>query len=263
VNTTPDKKPERVPDDLVNAFFDRALDEGSREKFFGMLRADLSRCAEVAKTQRMISMLREPVETPDLTDRIMMRVAAKRGFVPESLRRWVTRGRVAAAACVLLGVLGLAVAKRMSPDSFRLAPAERPLSSVIESGRADAASGVQQMAAAVTMRAAPSARAPRGVLGPLTPGKTSVKTLAHGDGALALPSGAGDGARFVFEGGRCVDRHTLVSVPLGSFPVVGGACPDALEQFIRSMAEGVAASAGSVSGSSAAGTSETGRAAHQ
>ena len=46
-----DKAAGGIPEELVDRFFDRELDEGSREKFFGMLRGDLGRCAEVAKTQ--------------------------------------------------------------------------------------------------------------------------------------------------------------------------------------------------------------------
>lgn len=253
----PDNTPagERIPQELVDTFFDRELDEGSRERFFGMLRADLSRCAQVAKTQRMISMLREPIEGPDLTGRIMATVSRRRGFLPERVRRMVTTGRLAAAACVLLGVLGLAVARRMAPDALRLEPVSRPLSEVIESGKADAAEGVKHMAAVVAIHApassiALSAGRARGFAG-LTPGKTSVRTLPHGATAMiSLPLGAGCEARFVFIDGACIDRSTSAKLALGSFATDGANCPEAIEQFIVRVVQG----AGVIpSGSSAAG----------
>ena len=191
----PERTPAPIPQELVDTFFDRELDEGSREKFFGMLRGDLSRCAEVARTQRMISMLREPVEAPDLTDRIMARVARRRGFLPERVRRMVTAGRLIAAACVLAAVLGLAAARRMAPDAFRLTPVPRPLSDVIASSKADAASGVQHMAAVVAIQIPGTTGDGRGAatrghrpMMALTPGRTSVRTLAEAKGPdLAVP----------------------------------------------------------------------------
>jgi len=240
VSTGPERMPERVPEELVDAFFDRALDEGSREKFFGMLRADLSRCAEVAKTQRMISILREPVEAPDLSDRIMARVAGQRGFLSARVRRMVTTGRLAAAAFVLVAVLGLAVVRRVSPDAFRLIAEARPLSDVIESGKTDAASGVMATVVSIQTAREPVARPTvRGVMGALSPGRITVRTLAHGGGALSMPLGAGTEERFVFVDGVCIDRRTAASVAVGSWsPPVGDApCPQMLEQFIFAMVQ--------------------------
>src|SRR5690606_27515213 len=84
-----------IPRELVDAFFDRQLDEGSREKFFLMLRSDLRTCGKVARTQRMLSVLKEPIEAPDLTASIMGEVARRRGFLPDRLRRMVKAGRFA------------------------------------------------------------------------------------------------------------------------------------------------------------------------
>jgi hypothetical protein len=89
-------------------------------------------------------------------------------------------------------------------------------------------------------------------LGPLTPGQTSLRTLAHADEELVLPTGAGAEARFVFIDGRCVDQRTAASVPLGTF--APGTCPDDLERFIAGIAQSLISSAGA---------SGTGRASHQ
>ena len=227
----------RMPQELVDRFFDRELDEGSREKFFGMLRADLSRCAEVAKTQRMISILREPIEGPDLTGEIMSRIARRRGFLPERLRRMITASRLAAAACVLLAVLGLAVARRVSPDTFRLGRVERPISGVIESGKTDAASvhaaWSEAVAAPITAITLEGRRASRSLV--LSPGRVSVRTLVQPGGAsLQLPLGSGNEARFVFVGGVCIDRRSAASVALGCGPAPAScaAFQGAMDQFI-------------------------------
>jgi hypothetical protein len=235
----------RIPQELVDRFFDRELDEGSREKFFGMLRADLSRCAEVAKTQRMISMLREPVATPDLTERIMTRVHGRRAFLPQRMRNMVKAGRLAAAAVVLLALFGVALAERMRPGTMRLVDEPQPLTELIESGRSDAAAGAQQLAAAVRFRpsdAAPDVKAGTGAavavgpviatspkrvgVGSLTPGVTTAWTLpkAAGSGLAVLP-GAGSEVRFVLVDGLCIDRKTQTVVAFGY--AIPGAEPEA------------------------------------
>ena len=232
----------RIPQELVDRFFDRELDEGSREKFFGMLRADLSRCAEVAKTQRMISMLRDPVAAPDLTERIMTRVHGRRAFLPERMRKMVKAGRLAAAAVVLLALFGVALAERMRPGTMRLVEEPQPLTELIESGRSDAAAGAQQLAAAVRFRpadAVPDAKAATGFpaapaiasapkrvgIGSLTPGVTTAWTLpkATGSGLAVLP-GAGSEVRFVLIDGLCIDRKTQTVVAFGY--AIPGAEPD-------------------------------------
>jgi hypothetical protein len=140
---------QRIPDELVDAFFDRRLDEGSREKFFQMLRGDVRRCAEVAQTQRVISALREPVEAPDLTASIMREVSVRRGFLSARLRGMVRAGRMAVAAGLLLALLGVALVHRMAPDAVALDPAPRPVSGVVSSSAEEAATRVQQITGAV------------------------------------------------------------------------------------------------------------------
>jgi hypothetical protein len=138
-----------IPDELVDAFFDRELDEGSREKFFTMLRGDLDQCAKVARTQRMISSLREPIEAPDLTASIMGSIARRRAFLPPRLRRIVTASRFAVAAGLLLGILTIAVIHRMAPETVTLTELPRPVSRVVSSSAQEATAGVQQLQGAM------------------------------------------------------------------------------------------------------------------
>jgi hypothetical protein len=210
--TPPAGATEKIPQELVDRFFDRELDEGSRERFFGMLRADLSRCAEVAKTQRLISMLREPVEAPDLSGRILDRIGERRGFLPPALRRMVKGGRLAVAACLLFGILGFAVGRRYAPDFFRLTPEEQPVTQVIESGTSEAAAVMvrppvppPRPAPAATPRPAPS-------FVRLEPGRTSVRVLPKppGDDRLVVYQGSGGQQHFVATERIVFDQAALI-----------------------------------------------------
>jgi hypothetical protein len=233
MNGKKDTAAAQVPEELVNQFFDRELDEGSRERFFGMLRGDLARCQEVARTQRIIGMLREPIPAPDLTNRILGTIEERKGFLPIRLRRIVTAGRAVAAACVLVAFLGVALVYRSNPGFFRLTPAPQPLSRVIESGKAEASAGAQNLGLVIAQarpsetgvaRAAPG----RGLL----PGRVSVRTLADAPGAneLVLPLDRGMGIRFVSVPGGIVDRKTSAVLMLGA-----GMNPEAIERFVTSM----------------------------
>jgi hypothetical protein len=226
----------RIPEELVDRFFDRELDEGSREKFFGMLRGDLGRCAEVAKTQRMVSMLREPVEAPDLTGPILSQIRRKRGFLSGRLRAFVKAGRLAAAVVLLAGVLVLALGRRYHPEMFRLASEPQPVTQVIEASKNEAAVVVSSPVV-ILPRSVPAVPAVAGSDSlrtkiRLAPGKISVVPLPKGSsGALVVYGGAGPEARFVVEGGVWLDRETSARIPVAS----GVASGAALEDFIRSL----------------------------
>lgn len=222
----------RIPDELVDRFFDRELDEGSRERFFGMLRGDLRRCADVARTQRVVSMLRRPVPAPDLTDQILARIEERRGFLPLRLRRWVKAGRLAAAACILCGILGYAVGRRYAPDAFRFTPEPRPVTQVIESGRSEAAAGVQQLAVVVSPHPATAPaekRLPRTLLRGLVAQAPSVQLLPRDDGqtTLVVHGGAG-GPRFVLQDGMIIDRATSRALP-----ALSAVSPEGLQEWLR------------------------------
>lgn len=141
--------PGAIPDELIDALLDGELDGAAQARLFRGLRHDLKRCEQVARTRRLISMLREQPESPDLTGAVMARVAARRPFLPERWRRMVTAGRMACAASLLLGLLGVSVAHRAWPDAMRLAPVAQPVGDVLRAGQAEASAGVQTIASAV------------------------------------------------------------------------------------------------------------------
>lgn len=217
-------EPGQIPDDLVDAFFDGELDEGKREKLFGAMRADLNRCAEVATMQRIISLLREPVEAPDLTEPIMERLRVRGAFLPSRTRRFIKYGRWAAALLLASGVLGVALVHRSAPDSLRLVAPPKPVTGVIRSGSSDVAAGVQQLTQAMNVVSArvlepaeaqqQSRRAQRMISIGLTPGNTSVRLPGEGGGAIVVYTGSGT-ERFVVPDGIYFDRSSAMVLPLG------------------------------------------------
>jgi hypothetical protein len=140
---TPRAEPTGTPEHVVDAFFDRELDPAQARDLLAGLRQDPARSEEVARTQRMLSLLRRTPAHGEgaeeaMLDVIMARVERRRGFLPEVWRRAVTAGRLAVAATVLLAGLGIAVLGRAHPGALRLAPEPAPIASLVDAGRADA-----------------------------------------------------------------------------------------------------------------------------
>jgi hypothetical protein len=224
----PTKPVTAIADDLVNAFFDREMTEGASDEFFAKLRSNLPRCAEVARMQRAISLLREPIESPDVSDRVLAALARRRRFLPERLRRMVTAGRLIAAGVALAAVLGIAVVDRVAPGFLRLTESPRPVAGVVSRTAEDARQGVAQLAGAVTTvrvmnqsgdgPGQPSKRV--FMVGGLQPGVTSAKVLPPGAGSgdtesLVVYRGAGPDTRFILPEAVYIDRNTAIVVPLG------------------------------------------------
>lgn len=149
MTTDPRNNPERIPDELIDALLDGELDSASKRQLFSELAQDPERCERVAREQRMISMLREPIDAPDLSATILARVHGRRRFLPAPSRRLVRIGRLAAAACVLLTLLGVAAVQRWSPEWARWSPRPAPVTTLVESSQADASAGVKSVAEAV------------------------------------------------------------------------------------------------------------------
>lgn len=219
-----------LTDAMVNAFFDRELSDGASEVFFSKLRSDLPKCAEVARMQRAISLLREPIESPDVSARVLSEVHRRRRFIPESLRRFVTAGRLAAAGVALAGVLGLFVVERVSPGSLRLYPRSRPVSDVVARTTQEAARGVSSLVPGVktvvvmpgpelTSESSKSNGRTNSSFMDLRPGVTSAKRLATprsgGDDSMIIYRGAGPDTRLVLPEVVYFDRNAAVVLPLG------------------------------------------------
>lgn len=186
------RDPGRIPDRLVDAYFDRELDEGSRDRLLGAMLGDPDRAEELAGIRRAINRLREPVAAPDLTERVLARVGRRRGFLSRRVRRLVRGGRLTAVACLLAVVLGVVVIERIAPGALRLTPRSRPISAVVEAGRADAERSVRLLTGADAT--GPDRAVSRGVIvGPLTPGALAgVRRLPPvSDHGLTIMGGSG------------------------------------------------------------------------
>lgn len=217
----------RISDDVVDAFFDRELTEGARDQLFARLRADLPRCAEVAQTQRMVSMLREPVEGPDVSGRVLGELSRRRRFLPARLRKVVTTGRLVGVGVGLAAVLTIAVIDRMSPGTLRVTDEPRPVSGVVASSAEEMKRGMSQLAGAVVpleVRATgPDVAtgrvvAKKQVFLTLTPGVTSAKLLQERSGetdSLVVYRGAGPDTRMGLPDAVYFDRNAAVVLPLG------------------------------------------------
>lgn len=95
--------PQRLIDELLDG---EASHERSHE-LFRAIRRDERASEELARTRIGIERLREPMETPDLSEAILDRVHGRRLFLSGRARGIVTAGRLAVAAG-LVGAVGLA-----------------------------------------------------------------------------------------------------------------------------------------------------------
>ena len=127
----------------IDALFDGELDDARARRL--LADADPAACEDVAKTQRIISMLKRPVGAPDLTDAILARVEDEREFLPSPWRRLVRVGRVAVAASLLLGLVGVALAHRYWPEQTAWSTEPRPVSALLNATEREAGAGVQQI----------------------------------------------------------------------------------------------------------------------
>lgn len=135
-----ESKSPRVMDEWIDAYFDRALTEGSSELLMASIRQDPGRCETVARTQRMIAMLKQPLGQPlaesglpamrDQTGDILARLEKGRGFVNARGRRRVRQGRLAVAGGVLTACLALGLIWRAWPG-LSLVPRSMPMSAVV------------------------------------------------------------------------------------------------------------------------------------
>ncbi|MDQ7012472.1 MAG: hypothetical protein Q9O74_01085 [Planctomycetota bacterium] len=105
---------------LIDALLDDDLSEERSRQVLRRLRDDPAACEDLARTRIGIERLREPIETPDLTDAILARVHVRRRFLPQRARRMVTAGRVALAAG-LVGAVGIASLVQRHVPAVRLA----------------------------------------------------------------------------------------------------------------------------------------------
>lgn len=176
-------EPGPIPDELIDALFDRELDAARTEDLLRRARREPARRAEVEAAAEAIRLLRRPLETPDFTGRVLAEVDRRRMFLPARLRRMVTTTRLAVAASLVLGVGVVALIDRASPDALRFAPRPSPLTNLYETARAESPEGLRELAADVT---APVEAIASGLLGG-DPERGALR-VASGEHAAPPPS---------------------------------------------------------------------------
>ncbi len=149
--------PGRIPDHLVDRFFDRELTRAESASLFEALRSDPAAAREIVGTQRAIDALRQPLKTPDLSRSILARVDRHSPLLTRRSVRHVRVGRLVSAACLLLIIAGAFIAQRTHPQVVNLG-GERPapvadLASNLSGDTADAVNTLRQTARAVTVTA--------------------------------------------------------------------------------------------------------------
>lgn len=151
----PTNKHARISREELDRLFDRELSSPERRDLVGRLGRDPFALDEVTDVRRMVNTMRTGLgPTPDLTGAVMDRIDRSTGFMSPRLRRRVKTGRLAAAACVLVALLGVTFAQRAAPARFRTSPIATPVADLSNAVRQDSAEGRQRLTDAVTTLAA-------------------------------------------------------------------------------------------------------------
>jgi hypothetical protein len=86
----------------------------------------------LAEMEEVLGDLSRPVRGPDLTDAILSGVDERRPFVARRTRRFITVGRLAAAACVLLATGVAVMVERARPGALHLIEEPTPVAAAVQ-----------------------------------------------------------------------------------------------------------------------------------
>lgn len=153
-----DLGPGKIPDHLVDQFFDGELSRNETSRLFSSLSADAEAARDLVRTQRAIDALRQPVRAPDLSRAILAKVNERRPLMTRRSVRRVHAGRLMGALAFVGVVAGAFLLQRFSPQVTRLG-AEQPaplanLSAGFAEDTADALTTVRLTAQAIGTTAA-------------------------------------------------------------------------------------------------------------
>lgn len=122
--------PGRIPESLIDAAMDGELDPEIQKEIGKALQYDPARRQEFHDTRDALNALRMPIETPDLSDRVLQRAHRHRRFIPNRLRRQVRAGRVVMAAFLLTAMLSVASLQRAFPRLTTLGAQQTPVANI-------------------------------------------------------------------------------------------------------------------------------------
>lgn len=112
-------------------------------------RRDPSVLSLLRDVEESLHALRRTPRAADLSRPILARVARRRPFLARRARRRISATRIALACGALATLALVALVQRFAPDAPLFPQEPRPVSSLVEASRADAAESVRQIASAV------------------------------------------------------------------------------------------------------------------
>jgi hypothetical protein len=122
--------PGRIPESLIDAAMDGELDPEIQKEIGHALNYDPIRKQEFHDTRDAINALRMPIESPDLSDRVLERAHRHRRFIPRKLRQQVRTGRVVMSALLLTTLLGVAGLQRAFPRLTTFGAQSTPVANI-------------------------------------------------------------------------------------------------------------------------------------
>jgi hypothetical protein len=125
-----DDAPGRIPESLIDAAMDGELDAEIQKEIGHALNYDPVRKQQFHDTRDAINALRMPIDSPDLSDRVLERAHRHRRFIPSKLRQQVRTGRVVMAALLLTTLLGVAGLQRAFPRLTTFGAQSTPVANI-------------------------------------------------------------------------------------------------------------------------------------
>ncbi len=145
--TNPDSP--RSIEDVINAYFDRELSSTEEAALARRLNRDAGAAMLFGESEAAIDALRLPVDAPDLSGSILTEVGRRRGWLGAKMQRFVAVGRVAIAACILLGLAVTLTARRLAPEAAVFPQASTPISTVTKCASDDTECSFNEIMAAI------------------------------------------------------------------------------------------------------------------
>ncbi len=104
-------------DEAMDRLFDRELSHAEREALSEQLSKHPASLARFRETTDAVMALREPIDTPDVTEAVLASLRERPGFVSQRSRRLITTGRLAVAAALLGAGAGVIVLSEYAPNT--------------------------------------------------------------------------------------------------------------------------------------------------
>ncbi|MEM9374121.1 MAG: hypothetical protein AAGA55_10805 [Planctomycetota bacterium] len=133
-----DEAPGRIPDSLIDAVLDGAVDDRTRREVHRALRHDVTRRQDVHETIEAIQALRAPLDCPDVSAEVLSTLDRSHRFLCTNARRALRRTRMGLGLAAILALGVVAVGQRAIPRLASIAPPPTPVSDVAKAFRSDA-----------------------------------------------------------------------------------------------------------------------------